>query len=207
MNRNEKFVITINRQFGTGGHAIGEELAKRLGVALIDRQLVSEVAQRFNITEEEALDIEKKRPSWWADFSQFYSQFLIDNTYSSDYKSITSRQLFNSQSSIMRSIAERDSCVVIGRCGFDVFEKHPNSLKVFLHAPLECRIKRIMQKYGVDELKARYMAEEHDYTREVYTRTFTGKDKYDARNYDLSVNVGSFGVNGAVDFLMKIIDA
>jgi cytidylate kinase len=64
-----------------------------------------------------------------------------------------------------------------------------------------------MQKYGVDELKARYMAEEHDYTREVYTRTFTGKDKYDARNYDLSVNVGSFGVNGAVDFLMKIIDA
>jgi cytidylate kinase len=206
MNRNERFVITINRQFGTGGHAIGVELAERLGVRFVDRQILQAVAEKFNITESEAEAIEAKRPMWWSDFTRFYQKFMMMNEYESDYRDITSRQLFCAQESAMKSIAEKESCVVIGRCGFHVFKSFPNKLKIFLHSPLENRINRIKELYHVDEDKARLLIEDNDYTREVYTKTFTGRDRYDARNYDLSLDVSHFGVNGAANFLMRFLD-
>ncbi len=207
MNINDKFVITINRQFGTGGHKIGQELADRLGVNFVDRQILKAVAEKFNITEEEAVQIERKRPSWWTDFMNFYQKLMLMNEYKVDASDITSRQLFEVQSLEMRQIASDKSCVVVGRCGFDVFKKQKNKLRVFVHAPIEYRIERIRSIYGVDEAKARLLIEENDYTREVYTKHFTGCDRYDARNYDLCLNVENFGVNGAVDFLMQFIGA
>ena len=89
---------------------------------------------------------------------------------------------------------------------FDVFKAHPNKLRIFLHSSLDRRIARIMERYDVDEEKARILIEDNDYTRELYTKTFTGKDWYDSRNYDIALDVTKFGVNGAVDFLMRFID-
>ena len=71
MDKSERFVITVNRQFGTGGHEIGAELARRLGVKLIDKQILQAVARKFNLTESEAAELEVRRPSWWEDFSRF----------------------------------------------------------------------------------------------------------------------------------------
>jgi Cytidylate kinase len=207
MNLNEHFVITINRQFGTGGHEIGMELAHRLDVKLIDKQILRAVAEKFNLTEREAEELEQRRPSWWEDFSKFYQNFISVNEYAVNPRDITSRQLHYAQAKAMRDIAEEESCVVIGRSGFYVFKHHPNSLKIFLHSPLNIRIRRIMDRYHVDEVKARIMIEDNDYTREIYTKTYTGCDWYDVRNYDLSLDVSGFGVNGAVEFLMNYIGA
>ena len=77
---------------------------------------------------------------------------------------------------------------------------------MFLHSNLDRRIDRVMERYGVDEEKARILIEDNDYTRELYTKTFTGRDWYDCRNYDIALDVSKFGVNGAVDFLMRFID-
>ncbi len=207
MNLNEHFVITINRQFGTGGHEIGMELAHRLDVKLIDKQILRAVAEKFNLTEREAEELEQRRPSWWEDFSKFYQNFISVNEYAVNPRDITSRQLYYAQAKAMRDIAEEESCVVIGRSGFHVFKHHTNSLKIFLHSPLDIRIRRIMDRYHVDEVKARIMIEDNDYTREIYTKTYTGCDWYDVRNYDLSLDVSGFGVNGAVEFLMNYIGA
>ncbi len=207
MNLNEHFVITINRQFGTGGHEIGQELARRLNVKLIDKQVLRAVAEQFNLTEREAEELEERRPSWWEDFTKFYQNFVSLNEYAVNPRDITSRQLFYAQARAMREIAEEESCVIIGRCGFDVFKAHENSLRIFLHSPLEVRIRRIMARYHVDELKARIMIEDNDYTRELYTKTYAGCDWYDVRNYDLALDVTPFGVNGAADFLMNYIGA
>lgn len=207
MNLNEHFVITINRQFGTGGHEIGMELAHRLDVKLIDKQILRAVAEKFNLTEREAEELEQRRPSWWEDFSKFYQNFISVNEYAVNPRDITSRQLHYAQAKAMRDIAEEESCVVIGRSGFYVFKHHSNSLKIFLHSPLDIRIRRIMDRYHVDEVKARIMIEDNDYTREIYTKTYTGCDWYDVRNYDLSLDVSGFGVNGAVEFLMNYIGA
>lgn len=206
MNRKEKFVITINRQFGTGGHEIGQELADRLGVKLIDKQLLQAVADKFHLTEKEAQRLERRRPSWWDDFSQFYQGFMSMHEYKVNPREITSRQLFYAQAEAMKRIAGQESCVVVGRCGFDVFRKHPNKLSLFIHSSLDRRIARIEDRYKVDEDKARVLIEDNDYTRELYTKTFTGKDWYDARNYDLTLDVTRMGVYGAIDFLLRFVD-
>ena len=206
MNKEEKFIITISRQFGTGGHEIGAELARRLHVKLLDKQIMNEVASRFCAVEDAMEKIEGRNPLWRDDFTLFYRSYMAGAEYNGLEHDQTSRQLFNAQAEAIREIAKEESCVIIGRCGFHIFANHPNALKIFIHADDDCRKRRIAQKYGLTEQDAAAMIVDNDYSRELYTKTFTGRDWQDARNYDVTLNVRKFGVNGAVDFLMKCIE-
>ncbi|MBR1932185.1 MAG: cytidylate kinase-like family protein [Prevotella sp.] len=206
MNKEEKFVITISRQFGTGGHEIGAELARRLGVKLLDKQILNEVARKFCAVEEAVEKIEARNPLWRDDFTNFYRQYMAGAEYNGQELDQTSHQLFDAQADAIRRIANQESCVIIGRCGFHIFRDHPNALKIFIHADDSCRKRRIAQKYDISEADAAAMIVDNDYSRELYTKTFTGSEWQDARNYDLSINVRKFGVNGAVDFLMQCIE-
>jgi len=205
MNKHEKFVITINRQFGTGGHEVGAEIAKRLGVKLLDKQILEAVARKFDIGQETVARLESRNTSWWDDFTQFYRSYMIDNNYHDLGTELTSHQLFEAQAAVIRQIAEEESCVVIGRCAFDIFKDHPNALKIFIHSPEEKRIRRIVEKYGVSSADAKLMIVDNDYTRELYTKTYTGSEWYDARNYDVTLDVSAFGLNGTVDYLMALV--
>jgi len=205
MNKEEKFVITISRQFGTGGHEIGAELAKRLGVKLLDKQIMNEVASRFCAVENVVEKIEARNPLWRDDFTQFYRTYMAGREYNGAEHDQTSRELFEAQEAAIRKIAAEESCVIIGRCGFHIFRNHPNALKIFIHADDDCRKKRIARKYDISEYDAAAMLVDNDYSRELYTKTYTGSDWQDARNYDVTINVKKFGVNGAVDFLMHCI--
>ena len=191
MNREEQFVITISRQFGTGGHEIGAELARRLNVKLLDKQILNEVV---------------RNPLWRDDFTNFYRTYMNKAEYDGQEHDETSRALFEAQAIAIRKIAEQESCVLVGRCGFHIFEDHPNALKIFIHSSEDCRKRRIAEKYNLPLNDAAAMVVDNDYSRELYTKTFTGKDWTDARNYDISLDVRQFGINGAVDFLMKSIE-
>ncbi len=206
MNKEDKYIITISRQFGTGGHEIGAELARRLGVKLLDKQIINEVASRFCAVENAVEKIEARNPLWRDDFTQFYRNYMAGAEYNGLEHDQTSRQLFDAQAEAIKRIAEQESCVIIGRCGFHVFANHPNVLKIFIHADDDCRKRRIAKKYDISERDAAAMIVDNDYSRELYTKTFTGRDWQDARNYDVTLNVKKFGVNGAVDFLMHIIE-
>ena len=206
MNKEEKFVITISRQFGTGGHEIGAELARRLGVKLLDKQILNAVASRMRSVEDAVEKIESRNPLWRDDFTNFYRSYMTSNQYNGQEQEKTSHALFKAQAEVIRSIAAEESCVIIGRCGFDIFADHPNALKIFIHSTLDCRKRRIAEKYDICEQDAAAMVVDNDYSRELYTKEFTGRDWKDATNYDISLDVRKFGVNGAVDFLMKCID-
>ena len=205
MNKEEKFVITISRQFGTGGHEIGAELARRLGVKLLDKQILNEVASRMNAVEDAVEKIEARNPLWRDDFTNFYRTYMAKAEYNGQEQDQTSHTLFRAQADAIRRIAAEESCVIIGRCGFDIFANHPNALKIFIHSSLDCRKRRIAVKYDISEQDAAAMIVDNDYSRELYTKTFTGRDWKDATNYDISLDVRKFGVNGAVDFLMNVI--
>lgn len=206
MNREEKFVITISRQFGTGGHEIGAELAKRLGVKLLDKQILNEVAKRNRVVEEAMEKIETRNPLWRDDFTNFYQNYMSKAEYDGTEHDLTSHELFDAQADAIRHIAAQESCVIVGRCGFHIFENHSNCLKIFIHSTEDCRKRRIADKYGLDLRDAAAMVVDNDYSRELYTKIFTGKDWTDARNYDISIDVRKFGINGAVDFLMNCIE-
>jgi cytidylate kinase len=206
MNREEQFIITISRMFGTGGHEIGAELARRLGVKLIDKQVLNEVAKRMNVVEEAMEKLEARNPLWRDDFTSFYRTYMSKAEYNGLEHDRTSHELFEAQAEAIRSIAAEESCVLIGRCGFHIFADHPNALKIFIHSSEDCRKRRIAEKYDLSVSDAAAMVVDNDYSRELYTKTFTGKDWTDARNYDISIDVRKFGVNGAVDFIMKCIE-
>ena len=206
MNKEDKFVITISRQFGTGGHEIGAELAHRLGVKLLDKQILNEVASRMKAVEDAVEKIESRNPLWRDDFTNFYRSYMANAEHNGQEQETTSHELFQAQADVIRSIAEEESCVIIGRCGFDIFADHPNALKIFIHTSLDCRKRRIAEKYDISEQDAAAMIVDNDYSRELYTKMFTGRDWKDATNYDISLDVRKFGVNGAVDFLMKCIE-
>ena len=206
MNREEQFVITISRQFGTGGHEIGAELARRLGVKLLDKQILNEVAKRARVVEEAVEKIEARNPLWRDDFTNFYRNYMSHAEYNGVEHYRTSHELFEAQADAIRQIAAEESCVIVGRCGFHIFENHPNALKIFVHSSEDCRKRRIAEKHGLSLADAAAMVVDNDYSRELYTKTYTGKDWHDACNYDISLDVRMFGVNGAVDFIMHCIE-
>ena len=206
MNREDQFVITISRQFGTGGHEIGAELARRLNVKLLDKQILNEMAKRNHVVEEAMEKLEARNPLWRDDFTNFYRNYMRNAEYSGLEHDRTSHELFEAQADTIRQIVAEESCVLVGRCGFHIFEDHPNALKIFIHSSEDCRKRRIAEKYDLSLADAAAMVVDNDYSRELYTKTFTGKDWTDARNYDISIDVRKFGVNGAVDFLMKCIE-
>ena len=206
MNKEDKFVITISRQFGTGGHEIGAELARRLNVKLLDKQILTEVARRTGAVEEAMEKIEARNPLWRDDFTNFYRNYMAKAEYNGQEQDQTSHELFEAQAEAIRQIAAKESCVIIGRCGFDIFANHPNALKIFIHSSIDCRKRRIAERYNINEQDAAAMIVDNDYSRELYTKTFTGRDWSDARNYDISLDVRKFGVNGAVTFLMNCIE-
>ena len=117
MNKEEKFVITISRQFGTGGHEIGAELAKRLGVKLLDKQILNAVASRMNAVEDAVEKIQSRNPLWRDDFTNFYRTYMAKAEYNGQEQDQTSHELFRAQADSIRRIAEEESCVIIGRCG------------------------------------------------------------------------------------------
>ena len=206
MNKEEHFVITISRQFGTGGHEIGAELARRLNVKLLDKQILNAVAGRIQTVEDAMDKIEARNPLWRDDFTNFYQNYMSKMEYNGQEHDQTSHELFRAQCDAIRQIAAEESCVIVGRCGFDIFADHPNALKIFVHSNLETRKRRIAEKYDISEYDAAAMIVDNDYSRELYTKTFTGREWSDATNYDICINVRQFGVNGAVDFLMNCIE-
>ena len=137
---NTKFIITINREFGSGGHEIARKLSELLDVKLYDKTFLATIREKFNLTEKEA------ETNWWSEFCRFYQQFGIATTYTQQPSEVTSQQLYYAEAKALRDLAEHESCVVVGRSGFHVFKDTPDTVKIFLIADMEHRVKRIMEK-------------------------------------------------------------
>ena len=208
MDTQQKFVITINRQFGTNGRQIATELAQKLGVKLVDRQILSDLANKVEIPEEELTKMERKKPTFWERVTYYYrnSPAMI-STPSVDLMGLTSSQLYKEQVDIMRSIAEEESCVVVGRLGFEVFKDHPNHISIFMFSDIEDRILKVMEMYAISRAEAQKQIKKVDEAREEFTREFTGKERNDATNYDLAINVSTWGEQGTLDLIMSLINS
>lgn len=206
MEAKNKFVITINRQFGTGGHAIGKRLAERLGVRFVDKEILSSAAKLLEVDKHVAEALAAKKPSWWDDFVNFCSKttnnFSIENQY--DQTEPSTRQLFQAQGKIIKQIADMESCVIIGRCAFDVLKDQPNALKIFLHSSIDNRLARITDKGTISKEDAYKEIQRLDKLRESYTKAYTGKYWWDARNYDICLDMNKIGIDEATDKIIKL---
>ena len=211
MKLDEKYVITINRELGSGGRTIGEKLAKRLGVPFYDKALIQQLEKKYDLTSEELERLKGQKHNWWADFKRSLKimpsfaapQIIPGNTAMPDF--LVTNDIFKSETEILKGICADESCVIAGRSGFYVLRDHPNHLSILIQAKMEYRVKRLMGRRGISEEEAVKIIKEVDKARESYVNKYTGTSRYDTRNYDMVFNVENHTEDEIVDLIVHYI--
>ena len=210
MNKNEKFVITLNRELGSVGRTIGRLIAERLGVPFYDKALINALEEKYGLTPDEIERMKGRSHSWWADFKRAmnigaelnakqYSNYQIDAEKLPD--ALSTDEIFATEQEVLRGIAADESCVIAGRCGFYVFREHPNHLSILIQASMESRVARLASKRDITPEKARILQDADD----IYINKYTGTSRYDTRNYDLVLRVDGKTEEELADIIMQYI--
>ena len=190
-------IITIERQYGSGGHLIGEKLAESLGIPFYDSELIKVAAKESGICEEIFESFDEKPTT-----SFLYS--LVMDPYSLGYNSNSfdlplNHKVFLAAFDTIKELASKGPCVFVGRCADYALEDFDNCISVYVHAPFEDRIKRIENEYGIPNGKSKEMLMKKDKQRSSYNKWG------DAKSYDLCLNSSYLGIDGSVDLIKKVI--
>ena len=199
----KQFVITIGRQLGSGGKEIAEILAKRQNIKVYDKTLLEEAARESGIdtTVFENAD-EQESESY---FSGIFSIHGAITDYFKGDSIMDKDKLFEIQSETIQSLADRESCVIVGRCAEYVLREHPAKLSIFITADTEDRIKRIMNSEGLDREKAVEHIEKSDKRRRSYHDYYATSHWGDANSYDLCINSSRMGLEQTAEFILDFI--
>jgi len=207
MNKNEKFVVTINREVGTGGRTVGRKLAEKLGVKYCDKAIVQGLTEKFGLSIERIEEIKAQKKSWWNDINNYYQTLINSATLPMEAEvKLDNATMFETEKRILQELATQTSCVVAGRTGFMVFREWPNHLNIFIQASTEHRVQRIMQRQNVNEQEARDIIERMDTSRETYIQKYEDTSRYDTRNYQLVISMDELNEDDAVDLIMDYIN-
>jgi len=184
----KNFVITIGRQFGSGGRELGKLLAEKLNIDFYDSRLLGEAAKRSGVNPEFFERSDEKAPSFISglfSFSYGYSNF----NYYTGTSVISDDNIYRTQCEVIQAIAAQGSCVIVGRSADYVLRDHPRCLNIFVHASMEDRIARIMKRGDKPTPEqARAIAEKTNKLRAHYYNFYTDKIWGDAASYDLTIN-------------------
>lgn len=194
----KRVIITIAREFGSGGHEIGEIIAKELGISFYDTKLIDLSAAESGLTSEYVKEHEQK-----------LANSLLFDLYEQNYAYVNEEMppldtLFMIQSKIIRDISEKESCVIVGRCADYVLKSNPNCFNTFIHADKKYRIERIIKEYGIAPDMAEKELERKDRDRTNYCKHYTHRIWEMASNYNLAVDSSLFGPEKSA---MLIIEA
>ncbi len=183
-------VITIGREYGSGGRLIAQRLSEELGITFYDKQLISEVAKQTGFSENFVRDAEHQRPT---------NSFLYDLYCAVQAPSVPD-QVFIAQARVIKEAAARESCVIVGRCADYILRDEAHCLRTFVYAPLEQRVRRAREEYGVQEADLERFVQKQDKARASYYNYFSTGRWGDRREYDLCVN-SRIGIDGAVEVI------
>ena len=194
MNKNEKFVITINREMGSGGRTVGRKLAEKLGVEFYYKSVIKGLEKKFNLTAEEVEKQKGREQGWWASIKRQFTGSVVSSSpflpkVADENELIDTDDIFKTETEILKGIAEEESCVIAGRRGFFVFRDHPNHLSILIQASMPHRVKRVANKQNLTEEEARKAIDKVDKMRENYVNKYTHSSRYDTRNYDLVISM------------------
>lgn len=193
---NAHHIIVIGRQYGSGGHDLGKLLAEKLGYAFYDKDIMQMVAGSTGYTPEFIKENEETMKS-----SLLYDLLNQMYVYSSDHEA-PKDAIFQSESDVIRELASKENCVIVGRCADYILRDHPNCLRVFLHAPLQFRINRIMRTENLDREAAKQKIMQTDKERADHYHYYTHNIWGLATNYDITLNT-EYGESVVENLLIK----
>lgn len=196
-----KEIITIGREFGSGGHEVGRRLAAELGMKLYDKELLKLMAQESNICEQVLEDYDEKNTG-----SLLYS-IMMDVYPSMNYVGNTlQRQIYKAQYDTIRKIGEKGGCVIVGRGADYILRDIPRVTSVFIHASEEFRVSRIMEYEHVNEQKAKDIISKADKKRASFYNFQTEKKWGSVASYNLSLDASDIGIDGCVSVIRAYLE-
>ena len=190
-------IITISRQYGSGGRLIGQKLAERLGIPFYDKELITLAAEESGFAENYVKEAGEYTPGG------FLSSALSNRAFGPTNEDI----LWEIQCRVISELAEKGPCVIVGRCADYVLRNMPNVLNVFIHSDMESKVRRVVEDYGVESDNVVELINKTDKRRANYYNYYTGMKWGRAENYHLALRTDCLGIDGAVDTLVHFIEA
>lgn len=188
----EKYVITISRQFASMGRSIAKKLAEELGIEFYDRDIVEQTACRMGLPVSTISDTEESANNIY--YKRIYPLGMAIKSMQDE--------VFMVQQNIIRDLADRESCIIVGRCADEVLKDHPRLLNVHVFAPKADRLRNCVEKLGMDEATAKKTLPRVDKSRAGYHKVYGGGDEY--VNCHLMLNSSQFGIEGSAHLLALI---
>lgn len=201
---NQKVIITIGREYGSGGRMIGKLLAEGLGISFYNKEIIELAAKKSGMSEEAFEKVDETAAS-----SLLYSiatgAYMFGNYVSPQVELPLNDKLFIIQSEIIKSVANRESCVIVGRCADYILKDRKDVINIFIHADKEVRKKRAISEYGISQSKADGYLNKMDKKRKTYYNYYTGLKWGRSSNYHLCLDSGVLGIEGTVHMIEEFI--
>ena len=185
-------IITISRQFGSGGRSIGEMVAKKLSMEHYDREIIQQISQRSGFAEDYV-----NEQSEAVEQSGFFSSLSSGDFYENSNR-IT---IWTEQCRVLKKIADKGPCVIIGRCADYVLKQDYDLLRIFIYADIDYRADRIVREYGESNVKPEKRLKEKDKRRAAYYEIYTDQKFGDPKNYDICLNSGKLGLEECAEII------
>lgn len=192
-----KFVITIARQYGSGGRTIGQMLAKELGVEYYDKDLIVKASEESGINMALFANADERSKGFFKKFRKKNYGGEVLSPSSKDYNS--EENLFNYQAKIIRELADKESCIIIGRAADYILKDRDDVLSVFVHAPQWFLMEQAAKKHSMTDKELEKYIAKIDKDRAEYYKNHTGREWTDARNYDLCLDSSKLGFERCVE--------
>ena len=198
------YVISISREFGSGGRLIGKRLAAHLGIPCYDRTIIQKTSEKSGLSPDFIARAEERARSR---FHMSIAPIGIGTPSFTQHGVPISHQAFFAQAEVIRELADEGPCVIVGRCSDYVLGSRPECLKVFVHADLASRVERCVEEYHIpsDDMERRII--QMDRGRSNYYNYYTGHTWGDMRRYDLTINSSTTGIQGAVELIAGLVRA
>lgn len=198
----KNIIITIGRQFGSGGSEIGKKISDALSINYYDKNLLQIAAEKSGISTKMFEDADEKHNSFLYSLSLAHYSGIASPAYLNDV--ITNDKLFVIQSNVIKDIALKESCVIVGRCADSILKEKTDVLSVFITAPYNTRVERIMRVYGVPENNAKSLIKKSDKARASYYNFYSSNTWGNASSYDLCIDSSVFGVDRTAEIIKNI---
>ena len=196
----EKTLISVGRQFGSGGRQVADALGEKLGLKVYDNELISQAAAESGFSEHLLAKSDEKRRI----FS--ISNFLTSGRFGVPDNYLGDNGMFMIQSQVIKNIAEKESAIFIGRCS-DYILRNSDCLSVFISAPMLNRVRRVSERMGLSELEAENLILKKDKSRENYYNYFTFRSWGKADNYHICLDSSVLGIEGTADAIIRFLKA
>ena len=198
----EKKIITISREFGSGGRTIGHEVANRLGIPFYDKELVDQIALESGFAPKFVEEHGEHAPGnslFSYAFAHHGVPGVMNGLSTADF-------LWNIQCGVILQLAEQGPCVIVGRNADYILKDREDCLHAFIHADNDFRADRIVRLYGESEKSPEARLQEKDKRRRVNYHHYTGRDWGQAQNYDISLNSSVIGIDKCVDIIVSLVE-